>query len=62
MIKSTRTAKTVVRVRRTATTINPEEFKRQLAKALEDRVVAQGVTEEDKKRKAEWFKKHVIIC
>ena len=34
---------------------------KQIEDALKARVVATGKTEDDKKRKADWFKKHVIV-
>lgn len=38
-----------------------ENFKKQMERELERRVVEKGRTPEEKKQKAEWFKKHVII-
>jgi ribosomal protein S21 len=35
--------------------------KQQIANELKRRVVDQGKTEEEKRKKAEWFKTHVII-
>ena len=37
------------------------EFKRRLKKEMKRKVVETGRTDDEKRKKAEWFKKHVII-